>query len=67
MDDISTIHFDEGLNAYSGPDFFVYGGYDAIPRGLIHGLDIDLRLGKVVTEIDYSLSNGVIIKMKDGS
>jgi monoamine oxidase len=35
--------------------------------GLLEGLDIDIRLNNVVSEIDYSGVSGVTVKMTDGS
>lgn len=43
------------------------GGYDGIVTGLLSGLNIDIKLKHVVSEIDYSAVSGVTIKMSDGS
>jgi monoamine oxidase len=35
--------------------------------GLLSGLEIDIRLNNIVSEIDYSGLQGVTVKMADGS
>ena len=43
------------------------GGYDGVVSGLLSGLEIDIWLNNIVSEIDYSGVQGVTVKMADGS
>ena len=67
--DISTLSlwwYNEG-EEFDGQDQLVIGGYDGVVSGLLSGLNIDIRLSQVVSEIDYSSVSGVTVKMTDGS
>lgn len=62
---MSAMNYDEE-KSFTGYDQLVIGGYDGIVRGLLSGLNIVLKLQRVVSEIDYYSSN-VTVKMTDGS
>jgi monoamine oxidase len=66
MHTLSAKNYDEG-DEFDGEDHLAVGGYDGIVHGLLSGLDIDLKLRQVVSEIDYSSNNAVNVKIVDGS
>jgi len=45
----------------------VVGGYDGVVHGLLTELDITVKLNYVVSEIHYSLDDGVKVTANDGS
>lgn len=59
-------YYNEGTE-FSGEDYLVIGGYEGVVSGLLSGLNIDIKLGHVVSEIDYSGVSGVAVKMADNS
>lgn len=66
MHTLSAKNYDEG-DEFDGEDQLAVGGYDGIVHGLLSGLEIELKLRQVVSEIDYSSNNGVNVKIVDGS